>query len=160
MLIFLFQLINVSQNVKQYFGPKEDPVQAMYKIACGLKIVQFVTFAAYWLSLGAPQFDQITAVRFLIFVVFFAIGQALNAGIYKAIGIDGVYYGCRLGKTIPWYNGFPFNVCPHPQYVGSALSFWGIAILLWNADYHLNLLFGAALMTAYYGVTLYIEDNM
>ncbi|GFH15500.1 phosphatidyl-N-methylethanolamine N-methyltransferase, partial [Haematococcus lacustris] len=58
--------------------------------------------------------------------------KALNVGIYKAIGKVGVYYGTRLGHTVPWVTGFPFSVVPHPQYVGSALSVWGGAALLAN----------------------------
>ena len=46
-------------------------------------------------------------------------------GIYNAIGADGVYYGFKLGKTVPWVTGFPFNVTSHPQYIGSVLTVWG-----------------------------------
>ena len=49
----------------------------------------------------------------------------LNLSIYHAIGRDGVYYGCRLGKDVPWVSGWPFNVVQHPQYVGSILTVWG-----------------------------------
>jgi protein-S-isoprenylcysteine O-methyltransferase Ste14 len=41
-----------------------------------------------------------------------------------AIGKVGVYYGTRLGATVPWVEGFPFNVVRHPQYVGAVLSLW------------------------------------
>jgi methylene-fatty-acyl-phospholipid synthase len=44
--------------------------------------------------------------------------------------IPGVYYGFKLGEEIPWVSGFPFSVVKHPQYVGSALSVWGVAALL------------------------------
>ncbi len=36
--------------------------------------------------------------------------QWLNVGIFQAIGHAGVYYGFKLGHTIPWVDGFPFNV--------------------------------------------------
>lgn len=36
--------------------------------------------------------------------------QWLNVGIFRAIGHAGVYYGFKLGHTIPWVDGFPFNV--------------------------------------------------
>lgn len=36
--------------------------------------------------------------------------QWLNIGIFQAIGHAGVYYGFKLGHTIPWVDGFPFNV--------------------------------------------------
>ena len=56
--------------------------------------------------------------------------QALNIGIYRAIGNPGVYYGFKLGHNIPWHTGFPFNVVSHPQYVGSALTVWGAVALV------------------------------
>ncbi|KAJ9519887.1 hypothetical protein QJQ45_014615 [Haematococcus lacustris] len=70
--------------------------------------------------------------QWLAALLLFSFGQALNVGIYKAIGKVGVYYGTRLGHTVPWVTGFPFSVVPHPQYVGSALSVWGVAALLAN----------------------------
>ena len=51
--------------------------------------------------------------------------QVLNLSIYRAIGQDGVYYGIRLGKQIPWCDSFPFNIVSHPQYVGSIMTVWG-----------------------------------
>ena len=56
--------------------------------------------------------------------------QALNVGIYRAIGNPGVYYGFKLGHHVPWRTGFPFNVVSHPQYVGSALTVWGAVALV------------------------------
>merc|ERR1719326_1486241 len=57
-------------------------------------------------------------------------GQALNIGIYKAIGADGVYYGFKLGQPVPWATGFPFNLgLRHPQYVGAMLAWTGILSL-------------------------------
>lgn len=73
--------------------------------------------------------------------------QALNVGIYNAIGHAGVYYGFKLGHRVPWHTGFPFNVVAHPQCarggvpsvydspspctdVGSVLTVWGAALPL------------------------------
>ncbi len=58
--------------------------------------------------------------------------QALNIGIYRAIGHVGVYYGFKLGHQVPWVEGFPFNVVSHPQYVGAVLSVWGVVLTLWQ----------------------------
>jgi hypothetical protein len=63
--------------------------------------------------------------------------------VYGAIGGDGVYYGTRLGKRVPWVHGFPFSIggggkpgkglrIPHPQYLGSALTALGGLVLLWH----------------------------
>jgi methylene-fatty-acyl-phospholipid synthase len=54
------------------------------------------------------------------------IGQGLNAAIYRAIGKAGVYYGYRLGESVPWVTGFPFSIVPHPQYIGVCMSVIGI----------------------------------
>jgi hypothetical protein len=41
--------------------------------------------------------------------------------------------GFKLGATVPWCFGFPFNSgLRHPQYVGVALTTWGIALCLSN----------------------------
>lgn len=40
----------------------------------------------------------------------FTVGQVLNMATYKALGKAGVYYGFLLGKSTPWYSGFPFTV--------------------------------------------------
>lgn len=67
--------------------------------------------------------SAISLWQWLAFLVLVAAGQSLNVGIYKAIGVDGVYYGFKLGKKIPWVNGFPFNVVSlvqrriHPNHV-------------------------------------------
>merc|ERR1719440_907360 len=54
------------------------------------------------------------------------LGQGLNVYMYKAIGNDGVYYGFKLGREVPWAYGFPFNVgLRHPQYVGVVLTLFG-----------------------------------
>lgn len=52
------------------------------------------------LDLSAVSFGQ-----FLVATILFAFGQSLNAGIYKAIGKAGVYYGFKLGHHIPWHTG-------------------------------------------------------
>eukprot|EP00913_Durusdinium_trenchii_P013184 g12374.t1 len=42
--------------------------------------------------------------------------KALNVATYNAIGNAGVYYGFKLGRTVPWCYGFPFNTgLRHPQ---------------------------------------------
>lgn len=60
-----------------------------------------------------------------------AMGQLLNLAIYKAIGADGVYYGFKLGREVPWCTDFPFNAgVRHPQYIGAMLAYTGLFLLL------------------------------
>lgn len=65
---------------------------------------------------------QVASTAFLL--------QWLNVGIFNAIGHAGVYYGFKLGHTVPWVSGFPFNVVAHPQYVGSVATVLGGAALV------------------------------
>lgn len=100
---------------------------------------------AAWFSLASVE-----PARWLAAAVLLGAGQALNIGVYRALGKlpltakcrkalssqliaaeqgrrcgagrDGVYYGTKLGKAVPWCRGFPFSVAPHPQYLGSTLT--------------------------------------
>jgi methylene-fatty-acyl-phospholipid synthase len=137
-----------------------DPVEAMYRLAWALKAIQFTSYGIYLLSLGPLELSNITFIRFLLFAALFGYGQLLNAAVFKTIKKDGTYYGCRLGKKIQWVEGFPFNQVPHPQYVGSVLSFWGMAFLFYNAEHHVSLFAVAVLMTVYYTITGYVEETM
>ena len=67
--------------------------------------------------------------RLIVGVAFFALGQTLNLATYAAIGKDGVYYGCRYGVEVPWCAKFPFTASRHPQYVGAAMTAWGLCVL-------------------------------
>lgn len=59
----------------------------------------------------------------------FVIGQTLNLGSMYKLGIDGTYLGDYFGiLKDEKLTGFPFNVCEHPMYIGSSLSFLGTAI--------------------------------
>ena len=73
-------------------------------------------------------------------------------------GKEGVYYGVRLGRPIAWYEGFPFTVVPHPQYVGCILCIWGVvAVLLSQVAVDAGLLTVAGVWTGYYVFTGVIE---
>ena len=66
-------------------------------------------------------------------LVLFLGGQILNAGAYKAIGANGIYYGFKLGKHVPWCHDWPFGgplSVPHPQYTGSVMSIWGALFVI------------------------------
>lgn len=96
--------------------------------------MQFTSVAA-WYLLHHPagvQLGNFTPLTTLLSLVLVGCGQTLNAGIFQAIGHAGVYYGYKLGHMIPWVEGFPFNVVSHPQYVGSVMTIWGAAVLLWS----------------------------
>lgn len=80
---------------------------------------------------------NISPAQWVVGLLFGVLGQILNISIYTAIGHDGVYYGTKLGKTIPWCTTFPFTKVfglfriAHPQYIGSVLSIWGLVTLVY-----------------------------
>lgn len=145
--------------------------------------VQFAALLCWYLA-AAPAFSlsQVTALQWVATLALMGAGQVLNVGIYKAIGKAGtrlvplpvlaslvvvrylgagVYYGTRLGRTIPWVSGFPFNVVRHPQYVGAVLTIWGLYALTLtaahNAAGYLPLMLIWSLM---YLPTALIESNL
>ena len=63
---------------------------------------------------------------------------------------------------MPWAHGFPFNVVAHPQYVGSAMSVWAGAALLWPgapAAERAGVALLAAYWTALYVATGWMEST-
>jgi hypothetical protein len=44
--------------------------------------------------------------------------------VYSLLGIDGVYYGARFGKAIPWVTEWPYSSAymRDPQYVGCSCT--------------------------------------
>lgn len=139
-----------------------SPVEKFAQTAGALKIVQFGSVLS-WIS-GTSLFSnglswlaEVTILQWLGFLGLLSIGQTLNGGVLSTIGIDGTYYGFKLGKKVPWYSGFPFSVCPHPQYVGSSLSVWAFFILL-HAHAPPALLSIALYWTGLYVVTGIIEE--
>ena len=70
---------------------------------------------------------NLSPTRWFVSFLLISIGQTLNFSVYNKIGLDGVYYGFKLGRKVDWVEGFPFNVgTRHPQYVGAILSWWGL----------------------------------
>jgi len=60
---------------------------------------------------------------------------------------------------VPWCSSWPFNTVSHPQYVGSVLTVWGMAALVWGqAPAGLGAL--VLFWTALYVVTGYQEDRL
>ena len=79
-------------------------------------VIQFGSVAAWYAAAGPPfSPGAVGAWQWLAAAALLAVGQALNVGIYRAIGHPGVYYGFKMGHVVPWVDGFPFNVVAHPQ---------------------------------------------
>lgn len=133
-------------------------------IATSLKCIQMlviITFIKKLTGSFLPPFNFNFSK--LVAVVLLGVGQSLNAGIYNAIGVDGVYYGVRLGYKIPWYKGFPFEFLGfpiyHPQYIGAVLSIWGLAFFFELQAFPMALYLFTT-WTFYYIITAIVEDSL
>jgi methylene-fatty-acyl-phospholipid synthase len=120
-------------------------------------VLQFAA-VALWVACtraGGPCLDprRVGLAQWLFGIAAVAYGQSLNAGTFSAIGRAGVYYGCKLGVSVPWVTGWPFDAVAHPQYVGSVLSVWGLTALLWGQVPGAALGALAAFWTSLYVVT-------
>jgi hypothetical protein len=62
------------------------------------------------------------AVQLLFF--FFVFVSA-----WSKLGKEGVFYGVRFGRVIPWVHSEVFDRVQHPQYVGAVLSYLGVWLL-------------------------------
>lgn len=88
--------------------------------------------------------------------------------VYTAIKPVGIYYGCKLGYDVPWCTGFPFNTVPHPQYVGSVLTVWGLICMVWSqvpwsipgGTFHWQLVTIGSYWTCLYAITGLVEMYM
>lgn len=94
------------------------------------------------------QLNHLTALD----IVLVSCGQALNSGVYNALGTIGVYYGSRFGETIPWVNSFPYNIgISDPQYWGCILTIVGCLNLLQLRN---NAFYVAVILVAYVSMML------
>ncbi|KAK9826416.1 hypothetical protein WJX81_002088 [Elliptochloris bilobata] len=142
---------------------RRRPVTAFQRAAFIGKVGQATAFIAWFVAQTRLQGTTFSLWRvppgsWLTFFTLLAAGQALNIGVYRAIGQDGVYYGTKLGKTVKWCSAFPFSVVPHPQYVGSALTVWGLVALL--CGHTPGIVAVGALWSALYLMTGLIEEYL
>jgi methylene-fatty-acyl-phospholipid synthase len=110
----------------------DDPVLALRRLFRMFKVVQVGVlvawcqwFAGDWLpSPSAP-------LPWLLFgLALVGLGQVLNVGVMVRLGTEGVFYGNRFGRNVPWVTGFPFSIAPHPQYLGALMSVWGAMLAM------------------------------
>lgn len=122
-----------------------------------------LTDPSSWYASLRPLFLGFAAdpPRVAVAMLLLVAGQALNAGIYAAIGKEGVYYGFKLGARVPWVSGFPFNLgYRHPQYVGGTLSQYALfAVLSSPATQAAGLLSLLAWWTVNYAFVSWMEAS-
>jgi hypothetical protein len=117
----------------------DHPVDVFASLEVVAKLVQAASILLFLGGSGrAALLAAIMAAPlwcWLTCVLLVALGQVLNVAMYSAIGNAGVYYGFKLGRTVPWAYGFPFNVgLRHPQYVGVVLTLLGGLTVVMSKD--------------------------
>lgn len=129
------------------------------------KILLLCVFTKFWVW---PNLDSIKNLylsennmySFSLLLVIPAIAWAawLQSLVYKQIGNDGVYYGFKMGKEVPWCTEFPFNssYLRHPQYI-SAFTVSACCLIALGPQWE-YLLFGAFQFWAY-TVTAVMEES-
>jgi hypothetical protein len=122
----------------QWYGPKFFPA-SMYDVQTMLFALFVVVQKIAW----APAVHQLTNFKLdkawarvmacptevqALAAVLLVVGQVLNVYVYKTLGYDGVYYGHRYGKKVPWVEGFPFWI-NSPQYLGMTLTVLAVCLV-------------------------------
>jgi methylene-fatty-acyl-phospholipid synthase len=109
-----------------------DPVLVLERLFYGFKAIQVAVLAGWCWHLAArtgwPR-ERATSV-YVLGVLAIVAGQVLNLSVFLRLGRVGVFYGNRFGHRVEWRDGFPFSLLAHPQYVGAALTIWGVFLLV------------------------------
>lgn len=160
---FLYAFIWFRPEQWRKMFPK-NPVDAFATAGLIGKLLQFSVILLWFASLRRSglclDLAAISLPQWLAFLLLACYGQSLNVGIFQAIGHDGVYYGFKLGKVIPWVNGWPFDSVSHPQYVGSVLTVWALVALVWGQAPAAALAIMAGFWTLVYVVTAVQEQYL
>lgn len=138
---------------------RRDPVEALRRLFLGFKGIQAVVFAGWcaYFAGGWPWPPTSSVPALLAGALLLAAGQGLNALVFLRLGREGVFYGVRFGRSVPWVEGFPFSVLAHPQYVGAVLSVWGLFLVLRFP--HPDWWVLPAVETLYYAVGAHLERD-
>uniref|UniRef100_A0A7S2J3R7 phosphatidyl-N-methylethanolamine N-methyltransferase n=1 Tax=Haptolina brevifila TaxID=156173 RepID=A0A7S2J3R7_9EUKA len=143
----------------------DHPVDIFHHLVIFLKALQQLAaatlFAGGSMTTLVSMIAATSATEWGVMMVLMAVGQLLNAAIYKAIGKDGVYFGFKLGRHVPWSTAFPFNAgFRHPQYVGATLSQLAVLLpLATPAGIEAGLAPLAAFWIVAYAATSYMEAS-
>lgn len=136
-----------------------DPVSTLERLFYGFKLLQLMVFATWILTYSdtvvpLPSGNTISQGFAAGLIV---IGQILNLSTFWQLGRKGIFYGVRFGHNIPWCNGFPFSVCPHPQYLGTVMSIWGLFLLFLYPGLEWILI--PAVQTVFYFLGAHFENS-
>merc|ERR1712228_796583 len=145
---------------------RRHPCKVFELFVAFFKVVQF-SYGTYDVCVTHEKCDKLMdpskflLVNVLLGTALLAVGQVLNVTVYRAIGKDGVYYAKQFGMpTLPWYEGFPYNVLENPQYVGVIMTCWGIYVILGDSLNPLDIFYCVPwAFTIIYGWSILYEGN-
>jgi hypothetical protein len=135
-----------------------DPVFALERMFYGFKAIQIAVVAGWcsWFGLATGWPLNLTTPVGGLGWLAIALGQLLNLSVFLQLGRVGVFYGNRFGHPTEWRDGLPFSLFAHPQYLGAALTIWGVFLL---ARFPFDDWFALPLLqSAYYVASAYIEQ--
>lgn len=137
---------------------QSDPVDALRTLFLGFKIIQLGAFLAWMLHFGGqfPPLPTAGPAQLWLGSALLAFGQILNISVFWRLGKRGVFYGNRLGHQVPWVEGFPFSLVPHPQYLGTLLSIWGLFLIMRHP--HPDWIVLPLISTVYYLAAMRLES--
>ena len=145
-------------------NPCIHPVDLTFSFVIIGKVLQLIICFSWYLYINNFFLDESShfPVSFgkIVSSVFCIIcGQWLNSAVWNTLGVNGVCYGFKLGRPVPWITGFPFNIgVSNPQYVGSVITDFGVITLLINPiTAEAGILYVFFFITVFYAFSAYIE---
>jgi len=107
------------------------PVDVLQKLFYLFKFIQLGVFVGWIVAFndGLPL-PTAAPLPMAVGIILILLGQFLNMSVFQRLGKVGVFYGNKLGHQVPWVEGFPFSLVPHPQYTGTVLSIWGLFLVM------------------------------
>jgi len=104
---FLYPLIWFRPNAWIWFAGGGNSKQAVSIFAYTVATHKFFLFLSFyvvgWLHPSAIADNFISSpVTALVCIMLFSFAAWLQGLVYAKIGADGVYYGFKLGRTVPW----------------------------------------------------------
>jgi methylene-fatty-acyl-phospholipid synthase len=122
----------VVTSVSGFFSMKGKEPEIIFNLVRGFKLVQLYVFASWYSARYGTSLPSIDWMQTLLGGSVFVLGQLLNMLVWYRIGLEGVCYGCKFGRRVPWCTEFPYSHFAHPQYLGAIMTIWGMFIFSWN----------------------------
>ena len=124
----LFRQLCLSWPLNRFATPV-DAMQALFYLFKAIQLGVFLGWCVFF-SNRFPPLPTAPPAALTIGILLLIVGQVLNASVFWRLGKRGVFYGNKLGHDVPWVDGWPFSLVPHPQYFGTAVSIWGFFLVM------------------------------